>query len=247
MLDLRPFASLGRFRNDWLNAHYHFSFSGYHDAKRMGWGPLRVWNDDAIRAGTGFPPHGHRDMEIITYVRSGAISHGDSLGNRGRTEAGQVQVMSAGQGIQHSEINAESVETTLFQIWLFPRHSGLPPRWETRDMPVATETGTVIPLISGDGRDGTMRIDQDAVLSVLHLMPGQSVTHHLGLGLGQGKGKDRLAYLVGVEGQLSVGTDAIAPLSLSARDGLAVAEEAALHLTGAGDQTATVLLMDMAA
>lgn len=239
MLDLRPFASLGRFRNDWLNAHYHFSFSGYHDPKRMGWGPLRVWNDDAIRAGTGFPPHGHRDMEIITYVRSGAISHGDSLGNHGQTEAGQVQVMSAGQGIQHSEINAEPVETTLFQIWLFPRHRDLTPRWETRDMPVATETGAVIPLISGDGRDGTMRIDQDAILSVVHLMPGQEVAHRLA--------PNRLAYLVGVEGRLSIGAGKENPLPLSARDGLAVAEESALHLIGSGDQTATVLLMDMAA
>src|SRR5690606_33876409 len=91
MIERRPFASLGRFRNEWLNARHHFSFSSYHDPRRMNVGALRVWNDDEIQAGTGFPPHPHRDMEIITYVRSGAITHEDSLGNRGRTEAGDVQ------------------------------------------------------------------------------------------------------------------------------------------------------------
>jgi redox-sensitive bicupin YhaK (pirin superfamily) len=102
MIELRPFASIGAANHGWLDAHHHFSFANYHDPARTQWGALRVWNDDAIAAQSGFPPHGHQDMEIITYVRSGAISHRDSLGNAGRTEAGDVQVMSAGTGIQHS-------------------------------------------------------------------------------------------------------------------------------------------------
>ena len=112
MIDVRRFQSLGRFENDWLNARHHFSFSEYYDPERMGHGALRVWNDDTIKAGTGFPPHPHDNMEIITYVRKGAISHKDSLGNSGRTEAGDVQVMSAGTGIRHSEVNLEDEDTT---------------------------------------------------------------------------------------------------------------------------------------
>ena len=103
MIEIRRFSDLGTFQNEWLKAHYHFSFSHYYDPARMGHGKLRVWNDDTIQPQTGFPPHGHRDMEIITYVRQGAITHQDSMGNKGRTEAGDVQVMSAGNGIQHSE------------------------------------------------------------------------------------------------------------------------------------------------
>ena len=105
MIELRPFASLGAADHGWLDAHHHFAFAGYHDPARVHWGALRVWNDDTIAPKTGFPPHPHRDMEIITYVRKGAITHRDSLGNEGRTQAGDVQVMSAGSGIQHSEYN----------------------------------------------------------------------------------------------------------------------------------------------
>ena len=135
MIDHRPFKQLGRFQNDWLNANYHFSFSGYHDPERMGEGALRVWNDDTIQPHTGFPPHGHHSMEIITYVRTGAITHKDSMGNTGRTEAGDVQVMSAGDGIQHSEWNAEDEETTLFQIWILPRTAGGKPGWGCTEIP----------------------------------------------------------------------------------------------------------------
>src|SRR5262245_38355132 len=131
-LIVTPFEQLGRFQNDWLNARHHFSFGSYHDPDRMGWGALRVWNDDTIRPGTGFDPHPHQDMEIITYVRKGAITHRDNLGNEGRTEAGDVQVMSAGTGIVHAEFNLEKVETQLFQIWILPNRRGVAPRWETR-------------------------------------------------------------------------------------------------------------------
>ncbi len=124
MIDLRPFQSLGGANHGWLDAKHHFSFAEYHDPNRMGWGALRVWNDDTIAPGTGFPPHPHADMEIITYIRKGAITHRDHLGNIGRTEAGDVQVMSAGTGITHSEYNLEQEPTQIFQIWIRPSSRG---------------------------------------------------------------------------------------------------------------------------
>ena len=130
MIEITPFDRLGKFRNEWLDSTHHFSFGSYHDPARMGFGHLRVWNDDVIKAGTGFDFHPHRDMEIITYVRSGAITHRDSLGNLGRTGAGDVQVMSAGTGIVHAEFNLEDEDTTLFQIWVQPNRRGLAPRWD---------------------------------------------------------------------------------------------------------------------
>ncbi|MEX0760206.1 MAG: pirin family protein, partial [Tistlia sp.] len=141
MIDPRPFDSLGRFDNDWLAARYHFSFAGYHDPRRGGVGPLLVWNDDTIQPQTGFEQHGHRDMEIITYVRKGAISHRDHLGNEGRTEAGDVQVMSAGKGILHAEFNREAEPTQIYQIWIRPETAGVPPRWDARSFPKAARAG----------------------------------------------------------------------------------------------------------
>ena len=130
MIEIRPLPTLGHFQNDWLNAHHHFSFGEYMDRDRMGVGPLRVWNDDTIIAKGGFPPHGHRDMEIITYVRKGVITHQDNKGNKGRTTAGNVQVMSAGRGIFHSEFNLEDEETNIYQIWIKPAKKGLMPKWD---------------------------------------------------------------------------------------------------------------------
>jgi redox-sensitive bicupin YhaK (pirin superfamily) len=124
MIERRPFEQLGGANHGWLDAKHHFSFASYHDPKKMGWGPIRVWNDDAIAPNSGFPPHPHADMEIITYVREGAITHQDSLGNHGRTEAGDVQVMSAGSGVRHAEYNKEGDTTRLFQIWIEPSARG---------------------------------------------------------------------------------------------------------------------------
>ena len=138
MIDVRPFGTLGGANHGWLNARHHFSFAGYHDPARMNWGALRVWNDDEIAAGTGFQPHPHRDMEIITYVREGAITHKDSMGNEGRTEAGDVQIMSAGTGVVHSEYNLEPETTTLFQIWIIPDRRGAKPHWGAKSFPKAT-------------------------------------------------------------------------------------------------------------
>ena len=165
MIERRPFATLGRFQNDWLNARHHFSFASYYDPARMSVGKLRVWNDDQIQAGTGFDPHPHRDMEIITYVREGAITHEDSLGNRGRTEAGDVQVMSAGTGIRHAEYNVEDEPTELFQIWIEPARRGVAPRWDAKPFPKGDRAGRWVTLASGrpDGGDA-LTIHQDAAV-----------------------------------------------------------------------------------
>src|SRR5574340_861222 len=149
MIELRPYASLGGDNHGWLNTRHHFSFADYHAPARMGWGALRVWNDDEIAPASGFPLHPHRDMEIITYVRRGAISHQDSLGNAGRTAAGDVQVMSAGSGIRHAEQNREPETTTLFQIWIIPDQPGGKPSWGTKPFPRTDRAGRLVTLASG--------------------------------------------------------------------------------------------------
>jgi len=231
MIEVRPFAALGRFDNDWLSARYHFSFSGYYDPARGGVGPLLVWNDDMIQPGRGFDRHGHRDMEIITYVRSGAITHEDHLGNRGRTEAGDVQVMSAGRGIQHAEFNEESEPTRLFQIWIEPAETGLTPRWEQRRFPKADRSGHLVPLASGRaGDDAALRIHQDAAVLGATLKAGQSVTHRLAPG--------RQAYLVPATGRLTVNGHEV-----GARDGVAIADEDMIEITAL--EGSEVLLADL--
>ncbi|MBF0325110.1 MAG: pirin family protein [Alphaproteobacteria bacterium] len=216
MLEYRPFTELGTFANDWLDAHYHFSFSDYADPDRMGLGALRVWNDDTIRAGTGFAPHGHRDMEIVTYIRQGAITHEDSLGNRGRTEAGQVQVMSAGLGIRHAEYNLEDQPTTLFQIWIMPRRQGVAPRWETRQFP--RSHGRFDILASGLASDGDVPIiHQDARVLGGTLDAGTTIARPLVL---------PHAYLVVARGAVTV-----SDITLGPRDGIAVTGETTLTLT----------------
>src|SRR5271157_5151294 len=164
MIEVRPFAELGSFRNDWLNARHHFSFGEYHDPKRMGFGRLRVWNDDEVAPGKGFDPHPHKEMEIVTYIREGAITHRDSLGNEGRTEAGDVQVMHAGTGIVHAEYNLEQVPTRLFQIWILPDERGVAPGWGTRQFP---RTGGLTVLASGrvqDADSGALPLHADAAV-----------------------------------------------------------------------------------
>jgi redox-sensitive bicupin YhaK (pirin superfamily) len=227
MIDVRPFSSLGRFQNDWLNARHHFSFGGYRDAKRMGFGSLRVWNDDQIAPGTGFDPHPHDNMEIITYVRSGAITHKDSLGNEGRTAAGDVQVMHAGSGIVHAEYNLEPEETRLFQIWLLPNRRGVQPGWGTRSFPAAEEGLRV--LAAGDGRDGALPLYADGAVLAGRLTAGQTVRHTLAPG--------QRAYLVPATGSVTVNG-----VKLAARDGAAIEDETALTITA--DEAAEVVLVE---
>src|SRR3978361_771816 len=149
MFELRPFSKLGGADHGWLKAKHHFSFGSHYDPDNMGHGALRVWNDDEIAPNTGFPAHPHADMEIITYVREGAITHQDSIGNQGRTEAGDVQVMSAGTGVRHAEYNLEDEQTTLFQIWVLTDRPGAQPSWGAKKFPKVDRGGSFVTLASG--------------------------------------------------------------------------------------------------
>ena len=215
MIEIRPFNTLGAADHGWLDAHHHFSFADYHAEGRTNWGQLRVWNDDTIAPKSGFPPHPHRDMEIITYVRKGAITHKDSLGNEGRTEAGDVQVMSAGSGIQHSEANLEDEETTLFQIWIIPDRRGGEPSWGARPFPKGDRTGRFVTLASGiDGDDhgegeGALSIRADARVAGATLKAGETTTYE--------SEAERHLYLVPATGKVRI--DGV---EVNARDGAAI-------------------------
>jgi hypothetical protein len=231
MIEHRPFESLGGANHGWLNAKHHFSFAGYHDPKRMGWGALRVWNDDEIASETGFPAHPHADMEIITYVREGAITHQDSLGNKGRTAAGDVQVMSAGTGVRHSEYNLEPETTRLFQIWIEPTARGRSPRWDTKPFPKHDRSGRFIPLASGFAEDAeALPIGADARVLGATLKRGETAEYRLP--------KGRRAYLVAALGAVEVNG-----VRLGERDGAAVQDESALRLTAIDD--AEIVLVDV--
>ena len=223
MIEIRPFASLGAAEHGWLHAKHHFSFADYRDPKRMGWGALRVWNDDEIDAGTGFAPHPHADMEIVTYVREGAITHQDSLGNRGRTEAGDVQVMSAGTGIRHSEYNLETRPTRLFQIWIEPAVRGEAPRWGTKPFPKRGRSGRFVALASGFAEDSeALPIRADARVLGATLRAGETAEYRLQQG--------RRAYLVATQGTLELNG-----FRVGERDGAAVHNEPLLQFTAIED------------
>jgi quercetin 2,3-dioxygenase len=231
MIDIRPFESLGTFENDWLKAHYHFSFSGYRDQARDNWGALRVWNDDTIRPQTGFDRHGHKDMEIVTYVRRGVITHKDHLGNEGRTVAGDVQVMWAGRGILHEEHNRESEPAQIFQLWIFPNETGIAPGWEARAFPKADRAGSLVTLASGRKKDsGVLPIHQDAAILAATLKAGQSVEHVLEPG--------RYLYMVPAAGKLTVNGK-----PAKARDGIAIHGEDRIELKAIEDTE--ILLADV--
>ena len=213
-MDRRSFASLGHANHGWLDARHHFSFANYHDPARMGWGAIRVWNDDTIAAQTGFPPHPHRDMEIITYVRSGAITHQDSMGNTGRTGAGDVQVMSAGSGVRHAEYNLEQEPTTLFQIWIEPRTTGGAPSWGAKPFPKSDRAGRWSVLASGFAEDAdALKIRAEARVLGATLNAGETLTHKVGAG--------RHAYLVPATGALIIDGERV-----ETRDGVALSEGA---------------------
>ncbi|MFT6100403.1 MAG: redox-sensitive bicupin YhaK (pirin superfamily) [Arenicella sp.] len=174
MINVYPYSSLGHADHGWLDARHHFSFASYHNNQRMNFGVLRVINDDVIQAGRGFATHAHDNMEIITYVRSGAITHKDSKGNEGRTEAGDVQVMSAGSGITHSEQNLESEDTTLYQIWIEPNQMNAAPQWDSHEFPKKSDKQGLSLLVSGDG-NAPLMIRQDAYVYAGSLDKGQSI------------------------------------------------------------------------
>jgi redox-sensitive bicupin YhaK (pirin superfamily) len=232
MIELRSLASLGGENMGWLDTKHHFSFANYHDPARMHWGNLRVWNDDTIAPKTGFPPHPHRDMEIITYVREGAITHQDSLGNKGRTEAGDVQVMSAGTGITHSEYNLEDVATRIFQIWIVPTRQGEKPSWGARPFPKGDRKGQFVVLASGFEGDGdALPIRTDARVVGATLKAGETATYPLGA--------DRRGYLVPASGAVEVNG-----VRVQARDGAAVDDIDTLEVKALEDSE--IVLVDAA-
>ena len=232
MIERRPFASLGGANHGWLNAKHHFSFAGYYDPKRMSWGNIRVWNDDEIAPHSGFPPHPHDNMEIITYVREGAITHEDSMGNKGRTGAGDVQVMSAGTGVRHAEYNMENVPTRLFQIWIEPNGRGGAPSWGTKPFPKGDRSGRFVPLASGykEDKDALPIRTKGRVLGAT-IKKGERVKHELGA--------HSHAYLVPVNAAVEVNGVHIDP-----RDGAAISGEKEIEIMGLGD--AEVVLVEAA-
>lgn len=232
MIELRPFSSLGGENHGWLDAKHHFSFANYHDPKRTSWGNLRVWNDDTIAPNTGFPPHSHRDMEIITYVRDGAISHEDSLGNKGRTVAGDVQVMSAGTGVTHAEYNKEDETTRIFQIWIIPTRTGDQPNWGSREFPKGENSGQFVTLASGFEGDGdALPIRTDARVVGATIKAGETAEYPLG--------RDRRAYLVPAKGAVEI--DGV---RVNERDGAAISDEDVVKVTAL--EYSEIVLVDAA-
>jgi len=232
MVERRPFNALGAADHGWLKAKHHFSFANYRDPNRVSHGSLRVWNDDEIAPRSGFPPHPHADMEIITYVREGAITHEDSLGNKGRTEAGDVQVMSAGAGVRHAEYNREDVPTKIFQIWIEPREHGGAPSWGAKPFPKSDRSGKLVTLASGFADDtDALPIRTDARVLGASLKAGETATYDLAA--------NRHAYLVPARGRLEVNG-----VVLEARDGAAISNEAGVSITALTDSE--LVLVDAA-
>jgi redox-sensitive bicupin YhaK (pirin superfamily) len=232
MIELKPFAKLGGADHGWLKAKHHFSFANYHDPANMGHGALRVWNDDEIAPNTGFPAHPHANMEIITYVREGAITHQDSLGNKGRTEAGDVQVMSAGSGIRHSEYNLEPTKTKIFQIWIVPNTQGGQPTWGAKPFPKADRSGKLVTIASGVAGDtDALPIRANARVLATTLKAGESAEY--------APQKARHLYLVPAVGAVEVNG-----VRVNARDGAAITEETKLRITALEDSE--LVLVDAA-
>ena len=232
MIELKPFAKLGGADHGWLKAKHHFSFANYHDPRNMSHGALRVWNDDEIAPNTGFPAHPHANMEIITYVREGAITHQDSLGNKGRTEAGDVQVMSAGSGVRHSEYNLEPGTTRIFQIWIEPTTDGGQPTWGAKPFPKSDRSGKFVTLASGFADDAdALPIRAEARVLGTTLKAGERAEYDAD--------KARHLYLVPATGRVEVNG-----VSVGARDGAAIHDEAKLTITALEDSE--LVLVDAA-
>ena len=232
MIVRRPSDERGHVDHGWLDTRHTFSFASYHDPRHMGFRALRVINEDVVRGGHGFPPHSHRDMEIVTYVLAGALEHQDSTGTRSVIVPGEVQRMSAGTGVTHSESNASRTEPVhLLQIWLLPGRTGLRPEYEQKAFPDADKRGALRLVAAGDGRAGAVTIHQDAELYASLLAPGGRVKHRLAPG--------RHAFVHLVRGALTLNGTALAT-----GDGAAVSDEADLELAATAESE--VLLFDLA-
>lgn len=233
MLTIRPAIDRGHANHGWLDSNFTFSFAEYYDPDHMGFRALRVINEDYVEAGRGFGRHPHKDMEILTYVLEGTVRHQDSTGGGGDLVPGELQHMSAGKGIMHSEINPSRTETLhLLQIWLVPNKLGIPPAYEQKPFPVRQEPNKLHLLASKDARDGSFKIVSDAELLAAKLDAGASVEHKF----------------VGKHGWLQVarGTVTANGVALVQGDGLAISDEAGLKIESGKDlEGAEVLLFDL--
>jgi redox-sensitive bicupin YhaK (pirin superfamily) len=232
MMDIRKSDERGHANHGWLDSHFTFSFADYFDREHVQFRTLRVMNDDRVAGGGGFPTHPHRDMEIVTYVLEGALEHRDSMGNGSVIKPGDVQYMSAGTGVAHSEFNASKTEPVhLYQIWMLPEKKGLKPVYDQKNFSEAEKRGKLRLVASPDGRDGSVKIRQDNELYATILGAGETVKHKLK--------NDRHAYV-----QVARGSVKLNGTKLEDGDGAAISAEKAIELTGVQD--AEVLLFDLA-
>lgn len=231
MITLRKAEDRGRFDHGWLNTSHTFSFGQYYDPNQMGFQTLRVINQDRVIPGAGFGTHAHRDMEIITYVLEGALEHKDSLGTGEVIYPGEVQRMSAGTGIRHSEFNHSKTDSVHFlQIWILPEQEGLPPSYEQRNFPLEEKRGKLRLVAARDGREGAVTVHQDVELYASVLEPGDRVSHHLQ--------RDRHAWVQVVQGAITLNG-----LPLAAGDGAAISDEDKVDVQA--DSAAEILLFDL--
>lgn len=232
MIQIRKSGERGRANHGWLDTRFTFSFADYYDLKHIHFRTLRVMNDDRIAVGGGFPTHPHQDMEIVTYVLEGALEHKDSMGNGSVIRPGDVQYMSAGTGVAHSEFNPSPAETAhLYQIWMFPDKKGYKPSYDQKHFEEADKRGKLRLLVSPDGRDGSVQIRQDNELYATILGAGETVKHPLK--------PERHAYV-----QVARGSVTLNGTKLETGDGAAISAEKAVELTGVKD--AEVLVFDLA-
>lgn len=227
MIKIYPYEKLGRANHGWLDARHHFSFASYYDSNRVNFGALRVINDDIIKPHSGFATHPHDNMEIITYVRSGAITHKDSKGNEGKTKSGDIQVMSAGSGIRHSEYNHEDVETNLYQIWIIPNKNNVTPRWDTKEFPKDPVKDKLPLLVSGD-KSAPLFIHQDAQIYGGNIVKGNVIKHKI---------KNQI-YLLVSKGEITVENK-----NLKKGDGAEITEVSEIEIKAISD--CEVLIIDI--
>jgi redox-sensitive bicupin YhaK (pirin superfamily) len=231
MISIRRAAERGHFDHGWLNTYHTFSFADYDDPAHMGFRSLRVINEDRVAPGQGFGAHRHRDMEIVSYVLEGALAHRDSMGNSGVIRPGDVQRMSAGTGVEHSEFNGSRSEPVHFlQIWIMPARRGVSPGYEQKTFRTPEKRGRLLPIGSPDGRDGSVRIGQDVTVYAAVLADGEAVRHVLEPG--------RHAWV-----QVARGDSLVGGTSLAAGDGAAVSNESELDITG---RDCELLIFDLA-
>jgi len=236
MIKHYPFQQLGKVNHGWLKTNHHFSFADYYNPRRMGFGTLRVINDDWIAAGTGFPAHPHRNMEIISFVRSGSISHQDNQGNKGETLAGEVQVMSAGTGITHSEYNLTKQPLTLFQIWIEPNKRNVKPRWDSKLFSDKENNAKLPLLVSGypDEQDNALFINQAARIYGGKVKKGTLLTQII----------EHQAYVLASSGEFEL-IDNQRPVLMKKGDGAEVTKQKEVTIKALSD--AEIIVIDVPA